>query len=354
MNYLSSITHINYSDANSWISNKTSIAKEKASYFFENAPPLKNLWPKIERALVFSGLLAFSTLTVPRLPYDQYIDLICTIYILSVTCFFGVVTAYDSYCLPNDWEMQKLTKDQSKQNVVLHCFQRHLDWNGAASRIVKQKVDLFKNLSKTHSMVHVSVSSAKDINAAIDQINARGQKVQILWVNAHGNSRGMRLVKWITSSESKNPLLRVLEKVLPKNNIDSIHFSKLAPKADIVLESCSIGAENPDHLSFAEWAQIHAGRNRNVHAPSKTAVAGGTDYKETSWGKKKFYFSNSEFNSHDLRFIKKDVTANISYDSALKKAQRLGFPAKPDGLVSSFWLKISHIKESYQKFLLSR
>lgn len=332
MNNLSPIIYPTYSDASHWVYKKTALAKGKVNNFFNYAPPLKNLWPRIERSLVFAGLVAFSNHIMTTPPFNnQILELLSKTYVFSITFLFGIITAFDSYLLPTEWEIQKLTQDQSKKNVVLHCFQRHFDVNGAASRVSKRTLDVLKKLSKTHSIVHVSVGSAKDINAAVDQINARGQKVQILWVNAHGRPRSMLLGSEIIKSwESKNPFMRLIEKVLPLRHIDSLNFSKLAPNADIVLESCSVGKEDPRFLSFAEWAQIYAGRNRKVHAPSSTGVASGTYFDETCWGRKKFHFSNLDrMDMNDFPAfptpIFKDVTANISYGSALKKARKLGY-----------------------------
>ena len=315
--------------------------KGRLSELYEFSPPLSTLVGRIARSTIFFSLTGYYLINFAKfielndkykyaelnqlVNYDRFkLPIICFIYSISLACAY-----YDLPSIPREWEIRKLAKDQSKKNVVLHCIPKNGDWNGATTRQTKKEIELLKELSKTHSIVHKIVSNPQDINAAIDEIKLRGQKVKILWITAHGSSDTIQL--------------NLFQSIKGKN-INEVQFTKLAPDADIVLQSCSTGEENPNSMNFAEWAQIYAGRKRKVHAPKDAALAGETIYTKTWWSRNKFYFfKEMPIPIINLLLPLSNVTANISYYSAFNKARRLGHNVKTDGWTTSLFVLISQI-----------
>lgn len=94
-----------------------------------------------------------------------------------------------------------------------------------------------------------------DTAAEILSILKREGQITTLWINAHGNPRGIKLSR-------NRPLLRAEE-------LKSFPRASFAPGARIILESCSTGQRpSPSVLSFAEKLQNIVGPHIQVVAPA--------------------------------------------------------------------------------------
>ncbi|NGX48233.1 MAG: hypothetical protein K1000chlam3_01623 [Chlamydiae bacterium] len=328
-------------------------ARGLLSELYEFSPPLYTLIGRIYRSTVlfsFTGYLYYysayrlscarashESSSIPigkvweRMEKHKFLLLIA--FIIGITSsLFTIAIFEDLPSIPREWEIRKLAKDQSKKNVVLHCVPKNGDWNGATTRQTKKEIEILRELSKTHSIVHKIVSSPRDINSAIDEIRLRGQEVKILWINAHGNPDVIQLNLFQT---------------VKGKNINEIQFTKLAPDADIVLQSCSVGKKYSNWINFAEWVQIYAGRKRKIHAPKDVVSIGETIYTKTWWSGNKFLFFQQPLT---IIPVFSPVTANISYFSAFNKARRLGHDVKTDSWTTSLLVLISQIWEKIFQF----
>lgn len=315
-----------------WGTDQIAHTKQRAQDFYECAPPLRVLIGRVYRSVFFlvSLNVYFKTAHYLNMPIKDTPDprlIFAAINYLSLI-LWGVTGKNDIPSLPNEWRIRKLAQDQTKKDVVLYCVPKYGDWNGCATNIHSQELQDLKTLNKTHSIVHKEVSNIEDINIAIDEITKRGQTVNTLWINAHGTSNSIDLgFRSVVGEESTTKGLQ--GRIFPSPCIRSLNFSQLSPNADIVLNSCSVGEKNENSMNFAEWVQIYAGANRKVYAPNEAGVS--AELVETA-SENKFRLYTIERSIYNLLtlnfkkflFEKKDITADISYDSAINKARHLG------------------------------
>ncbi|NGX46648.1 MAG: hypothetical protein K1000chlam3_00008 [Chlamydiae bacterium] len=303
-----------FKDAGSFIHG----AGERLFEAYEYAPPLYILKRHISQVTRTLGLCSFGIMFFLITVYQELIlendnsflnksfslCLTGSIFIFSVNRI-----TEDIFSVFREWEIRKLTKDQSKEFVVLHCLPYH-DHNSSFTNIGRNKIRALKNLGRTHSIVHMIVKNLKDINEAIDKIKKKGQKITTLWLNGHGTSESMQL-------NSSNIVIGEAFPLNLEECIHSVHFSKLEPNADIVLSGCSLGKENLESINFAEWVQIYAGPHRKVHAPFASLISDWDIFNPIS---RKWTFYGVPRLRLPLTF---NITAKISHEAAIQKLRSL-------------------------------
>lgn len=169
------------------------------------------------------------------------------------------------------------------------------------------------------------------------------KKITDFWLNCHGspefckvgnsylmgnrksfyrnNNMFYEMIKSV-ESHSKNKILYFSKKF---EKVSKIHFNKLASKANIILLSCSIGADgiSDNQLNLAEWFQYYAGKKRKVFAPKTPVTVKGINF--TNIGKKNLNVTFKDISN-------KDCTAKIAYNETANKVKDLKRQAKKEKL----------------------
>ena len=148
-----------------------------------------------------------------------------------------------------------------KQDVCLYLttpFDTKNDPNTLYWRIHKSMQDfsIFNSLctcGSSYKVINKKVASIEEINQTIEQLCSNGNKIQSLWILAHGNPFEILLTN--ENCIDTNSIIKL------KNSLQ-----KLESKATIVLASCSTGYELKGKKPIA--AEIAAAApGRKVYAP---------------------------------------------------------------------------------------
>lgn len=116
-----------------------------------------------------------------------------------------------------------------------------------------------RRLAERYVIYERRASCVDDINRAIDWVcSQRNKTIRLLWINAHGSPVGILLQK----------------NQIPSPDLGLIHFSRLAPRATIFLDSCQLGQSPSKEMasalegfpSPAEFVKLAAGPHRRVFA----------------------------------------------------------------------------------------
>ncbi len=130
------------------------------------------------------------------------------------------------------------------------------DHNGAlALTFFQPDVFEFKQIERTHNAKYKSISDIPSLCRAIDEEKANGIAIDVLIIRAHGERRGMQL-------DNTNNL--TIYDPLPKKSC----LQNLAPKATIILESCSTGQGFEELPNVANHIAYYSPKESTVIAPT--------------------------------------------------------------------------------------
>ena len=179
--------------------------------------------------------------------------------------------------------------------------------------------EVLRKLSKSYTVYEMRVSSIPDINEAIEWVRLKKKTIQLLWLRAHGSSKGMAFSKKRTQGVS----------------LSQIDYSKLAPDAAIWLQSCSTGASpRPFCLSPAEHVKLAAGPDRRVFAPNEITGCDALELVDPETREIKFYKRRAK-TTKELMYGNFDreklITAEPTFKGAQKKIRALTTKSKPIG-----------------------
>ncbi len=216
--------------------------------------------------------------------------------------------------------IREMLSDQTRNEITLRCEQPY-DSTGAIGIRYASEMEILSDLAQKSSLVFEKPMDEGGINQILDSCNETGKPISTLILNLHGTPTHAKL----SERCSLNP-----------SAISKLHFDKLAENANIVLESCSVGAPIKNQLNVAECFQLFAGPTRRVYAPVEDLPVGDRYVrynKETnSWS---FHTTRSilpilgTLSDHPaLPFCSRrwiDITApEIDYEELRKKASILG------------------------------
>jgi len=260
----------------------------KVKEAYASSPPLYDLAVRTFRAWLLVGLTCeLSIIKINEFIGSPYVSTALTLgACLSIA---DTIVDKEIFGTLREWDIRKVTRDQSKKEVVLFCIPER-DWNGVPTTLSANDLDTLKELAHTHSIVYAKAGSIRELNKVIDKIRAQGRKIPLLWLRMHGDSTSMALGRELITAQTAH----------------KIHLSKLTKDANIILDSCNAGNSLMSKPTIAELIQQHAGRTRYVHAPSYFTVYDGIQLVQIGRGKEcKVRFST---------FIPGiDITANITY-----------------------------------------
>lgn len=258
-------------------------------------PPIYDLAMRVLRSCIFgSASLILSKVVAQNMNtcFEAPLNLTVSVIALGTLAFTCRLCLRYLLAIGREYKLRALAQNQDQSNVTL-LVRPQSDWNGAATTLTSRQLSILKKARENSSLVIQQAGTVQDINDAIDKITSRGQKITTLWIDAHGRPTRINLgkedIEW-----------------------ESLKLSKLSRKAVIILNACTAGAPVTGELNTAELCQYHAGPNRKVIAPT-TLTTGSS-----------FVYENETF-----RFLvpyfpwNHDATADISYQSAVAKYQRL-------------------------------
>lgn len=199
---------------------------------------------------------------ITLLAYAMPIIIISLTCITFLACFSVVIVGHSAIWLVS--EINKIAtrkfnethqyvpgveNDPRKIMLILHSTYDH---NGAFEQI---RTGEMLTLEKNYRIVHNFITSKDDFRSALESIT---EKIDVLWVKAHGRSSSIRL--------GSNERLSEPELV----DFSDVFKEKLSDMGTIILQSCSTaGSRDGNDLSFARRvASVAPGRT--VYAPIRS------------------------------------------------------------------------------------
>lgn len=285
---------------------------------YAHAPPIYDVAIGVFRAIVQASVASCIAAAISNITDSPKSESTHPFPYIPVT-ILGALYLYSKEISSNirTCRLNKLCDDQSKNDVVLVCLGSS-DWNGAINGQSPQTLQIFKDLSKTHSIVIKKVSTLNDINEEIDKISEQGRKIKTFWLCGHGEPDSISL-----GAEELIGKDRVygFGRIGMAARVDNIHFDKMDPEADIVVASCSIGGipRIADGLNVAEWIQFFAGPKRRVFAPICDLPNWGIDRTQTETG-----------STYKFRNSWSDITSDLTYENVVIKMKKDILVKKPE------------------------
>jgi hypothetical protein len=145
-------------------------------------------------------------------------------------------------------------------------------------------------------VIYKDVSSVEEMDIFLDKMKGQNNRINGLWIQAHGFSHGFSLGK---NDIYNTDMIMTKTKERIKKNTDQLKnvFEKLDEDATIILGSCHAGNVNSERHRCVGQTIASLAPGRTVIASNKTVSHFGIDFKWNEKGKMSCRFLSGQFSN---------------------------------------------------------